>query len=110
MINRGGESISATEIEKLINRHPGVAAVAVIPMPDPVMGERVCAYIEPKAGAVFTEPQYSAKVGETIAKEAGVPAASLDPVAAGPADAGLDYYEQTMRANLSTLRKTLGAR
>lgn len=51
MINRGGESISATQIEKLINRHPDVAAVAVIPMPDPLMGERVCAYIQPKAGA-----------------------------------------------------------
>jgi len=50
MINRGGESISATEIEKLINRHPDVAAVAVIPMPDPLMGERVCAYIQPKVG------------------------------------------------------------
>jgi non-ribosomal peptide synthetase component E (peptide arylation enzyme) len=51
MINRGGESISATEIERLINRHPGVAAVAVIPMPDPLMGERVCAYIQPRLGA-----------------------------------------------------------
>jgi len=51
MINRGGESISATEIERLINRHPDVAAVAVIPMPDPSMGERVCAYIQPKTGA-----------------------------------------------------------
>lgn len=51
MINRGGESISATEIERLITRHPDVAAVAVIPMPDPLMGERVCAYVQPKAGA-----------------------------------------------------------
>ena len=51
MINRGGESISATEIESLIIGHPGVAVVAVIPMPDPVMGERVCAYIQPKPGA-----------------------------------------------------------
>jgi non-ribosomal peptide synthetase component E (peptide arylation enzyme) len=51
MINRGGESISATEIESLISRHPDVAAVAVIPMPDHVMGERVCAYIQPIAGA-----------------------------------------------------------
>jgi 2,3-dihydroxybenzoate-AMP ligase len=51
MINRGGESISATEIERLITRHPQVAAVAVIPMPDPLMGERVCAYIQPKTGA-----------------------------------------------------------
>jgi non-ribosomal peptide synthetase component E (peptide arylation enzyme) len=31
-----------------------VAAVAVIPMPDPLMGERVCAYIEPVAGARLT--------------------------------------------------------
>jgi len=54
MINRGGESISATEIERLITRHPQVAAVAVIPMPDPLMGERVCAYIQPKAGARLT--------------------------------------------------------
>jgi len=51
MINRGGESISATEIESLIIGHPGVAIVAVIPMPDPVMGERVCAYLQPKPGA-----------------------------------------------------------
>lgn len=51
MINRGGESISATEIEKLIIGHPDVSLVAVIPMPDPVMGEKVCAYIQPKAGA-----------------------------------------------------------
>jgi len=51
MINRGGESISATEIESLIIGHPGVAIVAVIPMPDLVMGERVCAYIQPKPGA-----------------------------------------------------------
>ena len=54
MINRGGESISATEIERLITGHPDVAAVAVIPMPDPLMGERVCAYIQPKAGARLT--------------------------------------------------------
>jgi non-ribosomal peptide synthetase component E (peptide arylation enzyme) len=51
MINRGGESISATEIEKLIIDHPDVVNVAVVPMPDPEMGERVCAYIQPKPGA-----------------------------------------------------------
>jgi 2,3-dihydroxybenzoate-AMP ligase len=51
MINRGGESISATEIESLIIGHPEVSICAVIPMPDPVMGERVCACIQPKLGA-----------------------------------------------------------
>jgi non-ribosomal peptide synthetase component E (peptide arylation enzyme) len=53
MINRGGESISATEIEGLINRHPGVASVAVIAMPDPLLGERACAYIETMGDATL---------------------------------------------------------
>ncbi|GAB6194499.1 (2,3-dihydroxybenzoyl)adenylate synthase [Desulfocastanea catecholica] len=54
MINRGGESISSTEIEKLIMVHPEVAMVAVIPMPDPDMGEKACAYIQPMSGATLT--------------------------------------------------------
>ena len=54
MINRGGESISATDIEKLIILHPEVALVGVIPMPDRLMGERVCAYIEMERGAALT--------------------------------------------------------
>lgn len=51
MINRGGESISSTEIEKLIASHPEVTFTAVIPMPDPMFGEKVCAYIQPKPGS-----------------------------------------------------------
>ncbi len=54
MINRGGESISATDIETLIKLHPQVAAVAVVPMSDPVMGERACAYIEAKPNVRLT--------------------------------------------------------
>lgn len=46
MINRGGESISATEIEKLISQHPKVSTVAVVPMSDAKMGEKACAYIQ----------------------------------------------------------------
>jgi non-ribosomal peptide synthetase component E (peptide arylation enzyme) len=54
MINRGGESISATVIEELIDRHPDIVAVAVVAMPDPLMGERVCAYVQPKSGCSLT--------------------------------------------------------
>ncbi len=54
MINRGGESISATVIEKLIDRHPDVVAVAVVAMPDPDLGERACAYVQPKSDCVLT--------------------------------------------------------
>lgn len=65
---------------------------------------------EEKAGAVFTEPQYPAKVGQTIAREAGIKTATLDPVASGPDDAPLGYYETVMRANLQMLKNTLGTR
>ena len=57
MIKRGGESIFAPEIEKLINRHPDVALVAVVGMPDPEMGERVCAYIQSAEGVTLTFDQ-----------------------------------------------------
>jgi 2,3-dihydroxybenzoate-AMP ligase len=45
LINRGGEKISTEEIENLILGHPAVQNVACVPMPDPVLGERMCAYV-----------------------------------------------------------------
>jgi 2,3-dihydroxybenzoate-AMP ligase len=45
-ILRGGETISAVGIERLISSHPNVAEVAVIGMPDKVFGERICAYLQ----------------------------------------------------------------
>jgi 2,3-dihydroxybenzoate-AMP ligase/mycobactin salicyl-AMP ligase len=51
MIKRGGENISPVEIEELMIAHPDIAQVSVIGMPDPVLSERICAYVEPKPGA-----------------------------------------------------------
>ena len=45
LINRGGEKISAEEIENLILMHPAVQNVAIAPMPDANLGERMCAYV-----------------------------------------------------------------
>jgi len=45
LINRGGEKISADEVEGLLVRHPGIAAAAVVAMPDGRLGERECAYL-----------------------------------------------------------------
>ena len=45
LINRGGEKISAAEIENLILSHPAVKNVACVPVPDPVLGERMCACV-----------------------------------------------------------------
>ena len=61
-----------------------------------------------QAGAIFTEPQYPAKVGAALARETGLPTATLDPVATGPDEAPLDYYETAMRKNVEVLRAVLG--
>ncbi len=42
---------------------------------------------------------------ELLARESGIPWALLDPVASGPENAPLDYYERAMRANAQTLRR-----
>ena len=46
--------ISAEEIENLILSHPAVLNVACVPMPDPVLGERTCAFVIPQPGATLT--------------------------------------------------------
>ena len=49
-INRGGEKIGAEEIEGLIVQHPDVADCRVVAMPDPVFGEKACAFLIPRDG------------------------------------------------------------
>jgi len=50
IIIRGGENISAKEIEDLLATMPGVRESAAVAMPDPVMGERVCAFVQARPG------------------------------------------------------------
>lgn len=50
LINRGGEKISCEEVENLIFGHPKVKAVTLVAMPDPVFGEKACAFVIPREG------------------------------------------------------------
>jgi acyl-CoA synthetase (AMP-forming)/AMP-acid ligase II len=50
VIIRNAENISASEIEELLLTHPAIADVAVVGVPDPRTGERVCAVIVPEPG------------------------------------------------------------
>ena len=50
MIIRGGQNISPQELENLLSRHPAVAEVAILGMPDPLYGERVCACVALRPG------------------------------------------------------------
>ena len=45
LIIRGGVNISPVPIEDAIAAHPGISSVAVVGLPDPRLGERICAVI-----------------------------------------------------------------
>lgn len=47
MFIRGGYNVHPQEVEAVLGRHPGVAQVAVVPRPDPVMGEVGVAVVVP---------------------------------------------------------------
>jgi cyclohexanecarboxylate-CoA ligase len=54
VIIRGGENISAAEVEALLSSHPAVIEAACVASPDPLMGERVCAYVITRRGVSVT--------------------------------------------------------
>jgi acyl-CoA synthetase (AMP-forming)/AMP-acid ligase II len=51
VIIRKGENISAQEVENALHAHAAVADVAVVGLPDPVLGERCCAVVSTTPGA-----------------------------------------------------------
>jgi non-ribosomal peptide synthetase component E (peptide arylation enzyme) len=54
IIIRGGQNIYPGEIELILESHPKVANAAVVAMPDPVMGEKTCAFVTTKPGKEIT--------------------------------------------------------
>ncbi|GGM78101.1 AMP-binding protein [Dactylosporangium sucinum] len=50
----GGFNAYPAEIENLLGRHPGIAAAAVVGVPDPSSGEAGCAFVVPLPGAALT--------------------------------------------------------
>ncbi len=87
MINRGGENVYSIEVENVLAGAPGVGEVAVVPVPDEMMGEKVGAVIVPAAGreldveavlahsrahlADFKIPQYIAVREEPLPRNPG---------------------------------------
>ncbi|HVB50105.1 MAG TPA: AMP-binding protein [Burkholderiales bacterium] len=54
VINRGGVKYNPLDIELLLDKHPKVAQSAIVPVPDPVLGEKACAFVVPKPGTEVT--------------------------------------------------------
>ena len=70
VIDRGGEKINCEEVERVCAAHPGIGAVSIVAMPDPVYGQRACAFVitspdgrapDVKELGVFLEAQGMAK-------------------------------------------------
>ena len=54
VIIRGGQNVYPAEIEGFLLTNPKIESVAVVPMPDPIMGEKACAYVTLKRDKQFT--------------------------------------------------------
>jgi acyl-CoA synthetase len=55
IVIRGGKNISAPAVEAEVARDPRIAQAAVVAMPDPTFGERVCCYVAPAPGTAAAE-------------------------------------------------------
>jgi long-chain acyl-CoA synthetase len=64
IIIKGAENISPRQIEETLHTHPAVAEVAVIGLPDPKLGEEVCAIVVLRAGQTATEAELREHAGK----------------------------------------------
>ncbi|MFB9950541.1 class I adenylate-forming enzyme family protein [Rhizobium puerariae] len=69
VINRGGIKINPSDIESVLDGHDAIVQSAVVPMPDEILGERLCAYVVVRAGTSLTLDEVCAYLAErSIAK------------------------------------------
>ncbi|MDF3072561.1 MAG: hypothetical protein K0S54_228 [Alphaproteobacteria bacterium] len=57
MIIRGGENVYSNEVEQVLSSHPALSEVAVVGGPDPIMGEKVCAFLVVKSDATAPDAE-----------------------------------------------------
>jgi acyl-CoA synthetase len=69
VINRGGEKLSAQEIEGLLRRHPSVTDVAVVTAPHPRLGEEPAAFVIARGGGAVD----GAELAQFLAAEGVAP-------------------------------------
>ena len=54
LINRGGVKLNPSDVEALIDQHEAVLQSAIVPMPDPVLGEKACCCVVLKTGQTLS--------------------------------------------------------
>jgi cyclohexanecarboxylate-CoA ligase len=69
LINRGGVKFNPAEVEALLDSHPKILQSAIVPMPDPILGEKACVFITLRTSeTVSLEEIVSYLVEKNIAK------------------------------------------
>jgi cyclohexanecarboxylate-CoA ligase len=69
IINRGGVKFNPADVEAALVLHPAIASCAIVPMPDPVLGERACCFVVAKPDATINlEDMRTWLAGKSIAK------------------------------------------
>jgi fatty-acyl-CoA synthase len=68
MIVSGGENVFPREVEDLLADHEEIEEVAVVGVPDEEFGQRLKAFVVPRAGAELTEDAVRAYVKENLAR------------------------------------------
>ena len=68
LINRGGLHVSTSEVELAMSAHPGISDGAVIPVPDRVLGEAVCACVVPAGAEAPDLGELRTFLGATLAR------------------------------------------
>lgn len=68
LIIRGGENVSASEVEEVILEWPGLQEACVVPVPSAHWGEAVCAVVQPMAGSTLDLDALLAHAGKRLAR------------------------------------------
>jgi crotonobetaine/carnitine-CoA ligase len=68
VIKRGGENVSASEVEATLTGHPAIALAAVIGIPDPVRDEAVMAFVVAEPGAELDAEEVRRHCAEQLAR------------------------------------------
>jgi crotonobetaine/carnitine-CoA ligase len=68
VIKRGGENISASEVERVVAGHEGVLECAVIGVEDPIKDEAVKVFVVPRDGRDLSEQEIIAYCGQSLAR------------------------------------------
>lgn len=82
LIIRGGENIHPLEVEDALFRHPLVASASVVGVPDPRLGETVCAFVVARAGVATEDDPTFGEDGFARSESQGLPVLRKDDVRA----------------------------